>query len=220
MDDNVPQFPQNTATNSAALPPLHAGLGKDSETEATAMTAGLAPEQRFEIEAMPHLRDIFQTATRILGDRNRAEDVAQEVFLQAWKSFNRFEPGTNCRAWLFKILFHCVNHHRRKWFRFPLLKETEEFIEANLTYVPPVPEQLTDEEILSALDRIPSDFRAVVLLVDVEEFAYKDAAEILAIPIGTVMSRLSRGRKLLREQLAAVARSYGIGKPGAEGLQS
>ncbi|WP_321475741.1 sigma-70 family RNA polymerase sigma factor [uncultured Paludibaculum sp.] len=169
---------------------------------------------------MPHLRDIFQTATRILGDRNRAEDVAQEVFLQAWKSFARFEPGTNCRAWLFKILFHCVNHHRRKWFRFPLLKETEEFIEANLTYAPPVPEHLTDEEILSALDRIPTDFRAVVLLVDVEEFAYKDAAEILSIPIGTVMSRLSRGRKLLREQLAAVAQSYGIGKPASEGRQS
>lgn len=220
MDEHVPQFPQNNATNSAALPTLHGGLGKDPETDARMATAGLAPEQRFEIEAMPHLRDIFQTATRILGDRNRAEDVAQEVFLQAWKSFHRFETGTNCRAWLFKILFHCVNHHRRKWFRFPLLKETEEFIEANLTYVPPVPEHLTDEEILSALDRIPGDFRAVVLLVDVEEFAYKDAAEILAIPIGTVMSRLSRGRRLLREQLATVAQSYGIGTPGAEGMQS
>src|SRR5271169_3742243 len=76
---------------------------------------------RFEAEAMPHLNDIFRTATRILGDRARGEDVAQEVFLQAWKSFLRFEPGTNCRAWLFKILFHCANHHRRKWFRFPLL---------------------------------------------------------------------------------------------------
>jgi RNA polymerase sigma-70 factor (ECF subfamily) len=134
------------------------------------------------------------------------------VFLQAWKSFVRFEAGTNCRAWLFKILFHCVNHHRRKWFRFPLLKETEEFVEANLSYTPPVPEHLTDEDILSALDRIPADFRAAVLLVDVEEFAYKEAAEILSVPVGTVMSRLSRGRKQLREQLAEVAKSYGIGK--------
>src|SRR5690242_10932110 len=105
---------------------------------------------RFEAEAMPHLNDIFRTATRILGDRARAEDVAQEVYLQAWKSFHRFEPGTNCRAWLFKILFHCVNHHRRKWFRFPLLKETEEFVEANLTYAEPIPEHLTDEDILAA----------------------------------------------------------------------
>ena len=65
---------------------------------------------RFEAEAMPHLNDIFRTATRLLGERSRAEDIAQEVYLQAWKSFHRFETGTNCRAWLFKILFHCVNH--------------------------------------------------------------------------------------------------------------
>jgi len=165
---------------------------------------------RFETEALPHLNDIFRTAARLLGDRARAEDVAQEVYLQAWKSFHKFEPGTNCRAWLFKILFHCVNHHRRKWFRFPMLKETEEFIESNLTYTEPIPEHLKDEDILAALDRIPADFRAVILMVDVEEFAYKDAAEILAIPIGTIMSRLSRGRKLLREQLGEVAQSYGI----------
>src|SRR6266446_4895553 len=167
---------------------------------------------RFETEALPHLNDIFRTATRILGDRARAEDVAQEVYLQAWKSFHRFEPGTNCRAWLFKILFHCVNHHRRKWFRFPQLKETEEFLEANLVSATPIPEQLTDQDILTALDGIPSDFRSVVLLVDVEEFSYKEASDILSIPIGTVMSRLSRGRKFLREQLIDVARSYGIGK--------
>ena len=175
---------------------------------------------RFETEAMPHLNDIFRTATRVLGDRARAEDVAQEVYLQAWKSFHRFEPGTNCRAWLFKILFHCVNHHRRKWFRFPLVKETEEFIEATLTYSEPIPEHLTDEDILAALDRIPADFRAVILIVDVEEFAYKDAAEILSIPIGTIMSRLSRGRKLLREQLGEVAQLYGIRGAAGPGQKS
>ena len=175
---------------------------------------------RFEAEAMPHLNDIFRSATRILGDRARAEDVAQEVYLQAWKSFHKFEPGTNCRAWLFKILFHCVNHHRRKWFRFPLVKETEEFIEATLTYNEPIPEHLTDEDILAALDKIPAEFRDVILMVDVEEFAYKDAAEILAIPIGTVMSRLSRGRKLLREQLSEVAQSYGIGRATGEGQKA
>ena len=143
--------------------------------------------------------------------------MAQEVYLQAWKSFRRFEPGTNCRAWLFKILFHCVSHHRRRWFRFPVLKETEEFIEANLTSTEPVPEHLTDEDILAALDRIPADFRSVVLMVDVEEFAYKETSEILAIPIGTVMSRLSRGRKLLREQLGCVASSYGVGRAAGDG---
>ena len=177
-----------------------------------ALPVGGSAAERFEAEAMPHLNDIFRTASRILGDGARAEDVAQEVYLQAWKSFHRFESGTNCRAWLFKILFHCVNHHRRKWFRFPLLKETEEFLEANLPAREPVAAHITDRDILTALDGIPADFRAVILMVDVEEFEYKEAAEILAIPIGTVMSRLSRGRKLLREQLANVARSYGIGQ--------
>ena len=189
-----------------------ATFASDNSTTSTA--------DRFDADAMPHLNDIFRTATRILGDKARAEDVAQEVYLQAWKSFHRFEPGTNCRAWLFKILFHCVNHHRRKWLRFPQLKETEEFIEANLTSAEPIPEHLTDEDILAALDRIPADFRAVILMVDVEEFAYKEAAEILSVPIGTIMSRLSRGRKLLREQLGEIAQSYGIRRAAEPGQRA
>jgi RNA polymerase sigma-70 factor (ECF subfamily) len=97
------------------------------------------------------------------------------------------------------------------------LEETEEFLEANLTQPEPIPEHLTDASILQALDRIPADFRAVILMVDVEEFAYREASEILSIPIGTVMSRLSRGRKLLREQLSDVAKAYGIGTIAGEG---
>ncbi len=166
--------------------------------------------ERFDAEAMPHLGDLHRTALRLLGDAARAEDVVQEAYLQGWKSFHRFQPGTNCRAWMFQILFHCVNHYRRKWFRFAQLKEHEEHLQENLPAPPPMPERLTDSDILAALDRVPVDYRSVVLLVDVEEFAYKEVAEILAIPIGTVMSRLSRGRKMLREQLADVARSYGL----------
>src|SRR5262249_28370633 len=180
--------------------PVILGFPMRQATEAVEVPAA----DRFEAEAMPHLNDIFRTAARLVGDRARAEDVAQEVYLQAWKSFHRFESGTNCRAWLFKILFHCVNHHRRKWFRFPQLKETEEFLEANLVSATPIPDQLTDEDILAALDRIPSDFRSIVLLVDVEEFSYKESSDILRVPIGTVMSRLSRGRRALREQLTEV----------------
>jgi RNA polymerase sigma-70 factor (ECF subfamily) len=180
----------------------------------TGTVGGTSLDERFEAEAMPHLNDLFRTASRMVGERGHAEDIIQEVYLQAWKSFDRFEPGTNCRAWLYKILFHCVSHHRRRWFRFPLLKENEEFLDANLTQPAPVPQNFTDSEVLKALDAIPADFRAVILLVDVEEFAYKDAASILAIPIGTVMSRLNRGRALLRQRLADVARSYGIGRQG------
>ena len=169
-------------------------------------------EERFGTEAMPHLNDLFRTALRMTGERGRAEDVLQEVYLQAWRSFDRFEAGTNCRAWLYKILFHCVSHQRRKWFRFPVLKENEEFLEASLVQPETIAQEITDGEILAALDRIPSEFRSVVLLVDVEEFAYKEVAEILSIPIGTVMSRLSRGRGLLRKNLVELARTYGIGK--------
>lgn len=171
-----------------------------------------ATPEVFEAEALPHVNDLFRTALHVLGDREQAGDVVQEVFLQAWKSFARFEPGTNCRAWLFGILFNCIRHHRRKLFRFPLLKTNEEFLETNLTYTPEIPSELSDREILAALDAIPADYRTIVLLVDVEEFAYKEVAEIVAIPIGTVMSRLSRGRKMLRDRLTEVAQSYGIGQ--------
>jgi RNA polymerase sigma-70 factor (ECF subfamily) len=166
----------------------------------------------FDSEAMPHLRDLFSTALRMTGDRTRAEDAVQETYLQAWKSFDRFEPGTNCKAWLFKVLFHCVHHERRKWFRFPVLKNGDEFLQASLAAPELVASELRDEQILAALGKIPPDYRAVVLVVDVEEFSYKEASGILGIPIGTVMSRLSRGRKLLRQQLTGVAASYGIVK--------
>ncbi|MCC6860305.1 MAG: sigma-70 family RNA polymerase sigma factor [Bryobacterales bacterium] len=174
--------------------------------------------QQFEAEAMRHLPEVMRAANRLLHDRSRAEDVVQEVFLEAWKSFHRFEPGTNCRAWLYKILFHKVRHYRRKWFRLRLFSETEDFVPSRLAAPPPAAESLTDEDILAALDRVPHDFRAVILLVDIEEFSYKEAAGILGIPIGTVMSRLSRARGQLRASLAGVAQSYGFGKEYGKGI--
>ena len=166
---------------------------------------------------MPHLNELYHSAARLLGDSTKAEDVVQEVYLQAWKSFDRFEPGTNCRAWLFKILVNTVHHYRRKWFNMRLVKESEEVLAQAVADAPPIPEEITEPEILRALDRVPADYRAAVLLADVEEFSYKEIAGMLNVPIGTVMSRLSRGRKLLREQLSELARSYGIGQAGEEG---
>jgi RNA polymerase sigma-70 factor, ECF subfamily len=171
----------------------------------------------FEVAAMPHMNDIYRTASRLLGGGTGADDVVQEVYLQAWKSFEQFEPGTNCRAWLFKILFHSLNHYRRKWLNIRIVKEGDEILEQAAAPGPAIPEHITDEEMVAALADVPQDFRAVVLLIDVEEFSYKEAAGILNVPIGTVMSRLSRGRKVLREKLAGVAASYGIGGPGQEG---
>ena len=171
----------------------------------------------FEAAAMPHMNDIYRTAARLLGDGAAADDVVQDVYLQAWKSFSQFELGTNCRAWLFKILFHTLHHYRRKWLNLRIINQSEAILDEAVAGSPPLPEHITDEEMLAALAEVPLDFRAVVLLTDVEEFSYKEAAGILNVPIGTVMSRLSRGRKLLRDRLAGVARSYGIGLPKQQG---
>ncbi len=164
----------------------------------------------FENEAMPYSRDLYRTALRLLQDTGKAGDAVQETYLLAWKSFDRYERGTNCKAWLYQILFNVVRHERRTWFKWITGRE-EDAAEAVLVAPQPIPSSLADQEILRALDRIPRQFREVILLVDVEEFSYKETGEMLQVPIGTIMSRLSRGRGLLREELANVARSYGIG---------
>jgi RNA polymerase sigma-70 factor, ECF subfamily len=171
----------------------------------------------FEAAAMPHMNDIYRTASRLLGNTTGADDVVQDVYLQAWKSFDQFESGTNCRAWLFRILFHSLNHYRRKWLNIRMVRENEEILDLAPAAGPALPEHITDEEMIAALSEVPQDFRAAVLLVDVEEFSYKEAAGILNVPIGTVMSRLSRGRKALREKLTVLAASYGISGPHQEG---
>jgi RNA polymerase sigma-70 factor (ECF subfamily) len=159
---------------------------------------------------MPYLNELFRTALRVIGDRSDAEDLVQEAYLQAWKSFHRFEPGTNCRAWLFKILFHVILHHRRKRSNARWAKESDELLTETLAWEPPVPEHLSDEDVLAAFDRIPQQYREVVVLADVQEFSYKEVARTLGVPVGTVMSRLSRGRALLRKELAGLAQQYGI----------
>jgi RNA polymerase sigma-70 factor (ECF subfamily) len=169
-------------------------------------------QEDFEAAAMPHLDDLFRTAYRAIGDRAEAEDLVQEAYLQAWKSFHRFEPGTNCRAWLFKILFHVIHHHRRKWFKFKFINDGEEVMQETLAYKAPIPEHLIDEDVLAAFQKIPEQYREVILLADVQELSYKEVADALEIPIGTVMSRLNRGRKLLRAELANFAESYGVNK--------
>jgi RNA polymerase sigma-70 factor (ECF subfamily) len=171
-----------------------------------------AKAQEFEAAALPHLNDLFRTASRLLGNPTEAEDIVQETYLLAWKSFDRFELGTDCRAWLFTIMFNAVRHYRRRWFDRRVTGETAQILEETVSYTPPVPEELTDEDVLSALDGISPEFRAVVLLADVQEFSYKEIAGILRVPMGTVMSRLSRGRQLLRIALGELARPYGLKK--------
>jgi RNA polymerase sigma-70 factor (ECF subfamily) len=169
----------------------------------------------FEATAMPHFPDLYRTARLLAQDSAEAEDLVQEVYLQAWKSFHRFEMGTNCRAWLFKILFHRLHHFRRRWAKAAKVEAFENPEDQDsIIAETPVPQEIRDEDVLKALGRVPIEFREVVLLADVQEFSYKEIAETMKLPLGTVMSRLSRGRKLLRQELAGVASSYGITPAG------
>lgn len=189
--------------------------GLSLEGEGIVIFSRSAPTEEFESAALPHLNDLYRTAARVIGNRSEAEDLVQETYLQAWKSFHRFEPGTNCRAWLFKIMFHLIQHQRRKWFNLKLVQESDEMLlQDTVAYEPPVPQHLIDEDVLAAFEKIPVLYREAVVLADVQGFSYKEVAATLGVPVGTVMSRLSRGRKLLRAELSGIAGSYGIREKG------
>ncbi len=166
--------------------------------------------ERFEAEAIPHLDSLFRIAMWRVRDRTTAEDLVQETMTEALKSFHRFQPGTNAHAWLVTIMSHTDSKRRRKLARLEVVGDEDERITETVAYQPSTPEGLTDEEVLSALARIPPNYSQVVMLADVEELSYKEIASALQVPIGTVMSRLSRGRQLLRVELAEYAGAYGI----------
>jgi RNA polymerase sigma-70 factor (ECF subfamily) len=158
------------------------------------------PLSAFETEALPHMDDLYRTAVRLVFDPTIARDAVQETYLLAWKSFHRYERNTNCKAWLFQILFNVVRKERRSWMKW-FVGTADDIANQDLVAPEPVATMLTDRDVLAALDEVPEDFRKVLLLIDVEEFSYKEASSVLGIPIGTVMSRLSRGRNFLRAQL-------------------
>lgn len=168
----------------------------------------------FETEAMPFIEDVYRVALWLSRDVSEAEDLTQETFTQAFKSFHRYEKGTNCRAWLMTILHHTNSKRLRRLSRLRIVEDVDEQIAATVPFEPPIPQSITDEDILGALERLPEQFRHVVIMADVEDFAYKEVAEILEVPIGTVMSRLHRARKLLRAELAhhAAALRFTSGK--------
>lgn len=165
----------------------------------------------FEHEALPHHADLYRMATWLVRNRDEAEDLVQETFVAALRSFHRFEKGTNCRAWLIKIMYHTLSKRRRSESRLRIVSDTEEQIAETVAFEPPTPQHITEQEVLEALKRLPLQFQEVVILSDVEDMTYKEIAEALSIPTGTVMSRLHRGRRILRAELAAYANTLGIG---------
>lgn len=161
----------------------------------------------FEGAALAYADQLFRVALRLCRDQGKAEDLVQEAYLQAWRSFHRFELGTNLRAWLYKIMFNVYYSGQRKE-RLRLVP-VEETIAETIAYDPPTPTQLTDADVIAALERLPRDFQIPVVLADIEELSYREVAAAMEIPIGTVMSRLHRGRKLLRAELTQYAHAAG-----------
>ena len=177
----------------------------------------------FEAGALSYLDALYRTALRMTRSEAEAEDLVQETYIRAFRFRDQFEMGTNLKAWLFRILTNTfINQYRRRQTQ-PQLTELDGIDEASLhrrmaggsaassTSEPEtvVLDRVVDAEVTAALDDLPEKFRTVVLL-DAEGFSYKEMAEMLAIPIGTVMSRLHRGRKVLQKRLYDLAREHGI----------
>jgi RNA polymerase sigma-70 factor (ECF subfamily) len=175
-------------------------------------TADAVPdaEDSFAREALSHVDSLYGTALRLTRRPADAEDLVQETFLKAFRAESQFERGTNLKAWLFTILHNTFRNMRRHDVRSPIDVDSETVEQAaDLVAQEHTPEQILtratlDTDLQAALDALPEAFRQAVWLRDVEEFSYAEIARIVGVPIGTVMSRISRGRKLLYERLAAV----------------
>src|SRR5438094_8215055 len=180
----------------------------------TADTRRLAEEARarvrFEEEALELSDQVYRVARRLVGSREEAEDLMQEAYARAFRSWQQYTPGTNLRAWLLRILTNLNIDRGRRVQRSPDLQPLEEgdyFLYNKLeedggSAEDRVDDRLSQDDAVSALSAVPHDFRDVIVLVDIGDFSYADAAQILEIPIGTVMSRLHRGRRILKRELA------------------
>jgi RNA polymerase sigma-70 factor (ECF subfamily) len=186
----------------------------EPEAEAGRRIASEARERvRFEEEALELADQVYRVARRMVGTREEAEELVQDTYARAFRSWRSFTPGTNMRAWLLRILTNLNTDRGRKIQRTPDLQPLEEsdYYLAN-KLAAAEGEQVLDQErvverlsqggVVDALAALPHDFRDVVVLVDLGEFSYADAAQILDVPIGTVMSRLHRGRRILKQTLA------------------
>jgi RNA polymerase sigma-70 factor, ECF subfamily len=180
-------------------------------------------EARFEAEALPLLPGLYSSAFRLTRNPSDAEDLVQETFLRAYRGFHQFEAGTNLKAWLYRILTNTfINSYRKRqrepqtdsiddvedWYLYSKMAEQGAEPSAETSVI----ESLPDEDVQEALSSLPEQFRIAVLLADVEGFSYKEIAEITGVPIGTVMSRLHRGRKALEKRLWDVVRERGLVK--------
>jgi RNA polymerase sigma-70 factor (ECF subfamily) len=184
----------------------------------------MTPAEKLTNEAMQYAPQLFATALRMTRNRADAEDLVQETFVKAWRSFATFQEGTNLRAWLFRIMTNTFINKYNAQQRRPQETELDEVEELflfrrigafdqskmNQSAEDQLLEFFTDEEVKNAIEELPEMFRLPVLLSDVDGFSYKEIAEMLDVPIGTVMSRLHRGRKMMQKLLYTYAKDRGL----------
>ena len=184
----------------------------------------MSAQEQFTADAMEYAPQLFSTALRMTRNRSDAEDLVQETYIKGWRSFHTFQEGTNLRAWLFRIMTNTYinkyNAQKRKGTEVELDDVEELFLYKRLGSIDQsqlsssaedqMLELFTDDEVKNALEELPDDFRIPVLLSDVDGFSYKEISEMLEIPIGTVMSRLHRGRKAMQKMLYEYARERGL----------
>jgi RNA polymerase sigma-70 factor (ECF subfamily) len=183
------------------------------DTEPRRLAADARDRVRFEEEALDLSDQVYRVARRLVPSREEAEDLVQETYARAFRSWRSYTPGTNLRAWLLRILTNLNIDRARRRQRAPAeqpLEEGDYFLYNKLEQgtrdgavdEERILERLSQDDVVNALSAVPHDFRDVIVLVDIGDFTYADAAQILDIPIGTVMSRLHRGRRILKRELA------------------
>jgi RNA polymerase sigma-70 factor, ECF subfamily len=184
----------------------------ETQPDATRIATDARDRIRFEEEALALSDQVYRVARHLAGSREDAEELVQETYARAFRSWRSYQPGTNLRAWLLRILTNLnIDRGRRQQRTPPMqgLEANDYFLYDRLTETDGgasdedrVVERLSQDDIVVALSAVPHDFRDVIVLVDIGDFSYQDAAQILDIPIGTVMSRLHRGRRILKRELA------------------
>ena len=182
---------------------------------------GADKRKRFEAEALPHLDAVYAMAARLVRNPDDANDLLQETVLRAWRFFDQFETGTNCRAWLLTILFNNFRNGYRRSSREQPASSTADFDHRVEASSPPddprqenpervVSERSMDPEVEGAFNALPDEFRSALLLIDVQELSYQEASQVLEVPVGTIKSRVSRGRTMMRQALKTYAQQRGI----------